>query len=90
MFNLVIRLVEFTMNSAPCMYKPISKIMKSDTDNYFFVVWFVYYLTYLIIHYGLYRISFFENFNQLQGRLVVTFISKWSLFALIFALIAVK
>lgn len=90
MFNLVIRLVDFTMNSAPCMYRPVSQIMSSATNSYFFAVWFVYYITYLLIHYGLYRISFFENFNQLQGRLLVTFISKWSLFMLIFILISMK
>jgi hypothetical protein len=90
LFNLVIRLIEFTMNSAPCMYKPIAKIMASSTDSRFFIVWFIYYLTALLIHYGLFKISYFENFNQLQGRLVLTFVSKWTLFLMIFAIIGIK
>jgi hypothetical protein len=90
LFNLIVKLLDYLMRSAPCMYVPFNLIIGDIDDFKFLLVWFVYFFVGIIVHFILQHNSYFENFYQIQGRLLLTFFSKWLIFISVFVIISIQ
>jgi hypothetical protein len=90
LYNIVIKLMDYGMKSFPSVYLGFLRNLEDEGVKEFIIVWFLYFFVGIIIHLILRNFSYFENFNSIQWRLILTFVSKWLIFLCIFIIIFYK
>ena len=73
------------IKTIPYIYTSYHDALTNKSDNFYSVVP-IYTVFVLAMFYGIYRISYFEHFNEIQFRLLATFIGKWIISLTIFLL----